>query len=620
MPGLSIDVPLDEPYFTGGSQSSDVPGSLMCAIAGHGYMFDVRKYSRRTLPGVATQQVVSGKSGEADLSREGFWRRSQSRFGLGAAQLYFDDDNASERRFFSSKGVNIWDDRSLTLHHDTEQKKSSAQTNLRCFTVGGYLYFVDGVNLRFTSDPTPTTPTFTTVTYANPITSIATDGVSVFVAFGALAVPQKLAVGSAVTAAFGVLNPTLLAFANGRLLGATDNALYEIDATGAKPGGVNIRLDPRGSTAQWVAITGSPSAIFAALNVGGTSELYSIAAADQTTALTAVVWAGGLPAGETVNTLSFYGGIVIIATSIGIRVATISSRTLTYGEAIVIPGGVKCLEPQAEFCWFGWSNFDGTSTGLGRANLATNTSQDTIVPGYASDLMATVQGVVQGVCSFGTRRYFAVSGQGLYGETATLVPSGTINSGWIRFSTLATKVFSGVLLGFDSLLGSIGAVMNFEDGTARSIGIASTQGTFMSSLLDASGSGIAAQLVLTLTRATTTTGPTLRYWVFNALPRPARVVEILVPIRLAAKVANLHDRDESYDPLAEYQYLDGLRSSNRLIAFQEGSVLTEARVDALAIDQGGADHWDDPHPRGGETPSRWFGAFTLLVRLLTKEN
>lgn len=642
--GYSIDDLLDVPYYSGSPISSLVPLNFPVAIAGHPFMIDVRKYSRRTLDAQGQQQDGSKEPAEVSLAREGFWRRGQSRFGLGSGQQFFDDDETSSgRRFYTSKGMDPWSDRGLTLLSNTEKKGGTnapgTSTNLKCLQIGGWLYVADGSNLKLTNNPAVTNPTWTSIAAGGTISSICTDGVNVYIARTGSAL-QKSVIGAGTMAAFGALTPTNVWFANGRLIGSAANALYEIDAAGAMVG-TGIRTDPR-TSATWVSVTGSPHATFAALNIGGNCEVYSISINDTTTALGPPIWACALPNGETMNAMTFYAGVVVFATSIGVRIAqlvttfssTTSARTLEYGEAIgnapdqvpLFSGGVQCLEPQGNFLWFGWTNFDADSTGLGRANLATNISQDTVVPGFCSDLMAgatgsSVQGTVTGVASFNNKRYFVVSGVGLYGETATYVPTGTWNSGWIRFGSLIDKQFGSVQLGSDPMVGSIAATLDFVDGSTHSMGTYSTAGETQSSLLDSTGRSVAAQLVLTFTRGSTTTAPILRYWSLNAYPAPPRVEEIILPIIISTRTTDLIGLTHTVDPLVEWDYLSTYRSSNAPIIVQIGMESLVGRVDNVAVLEGDVNAWQDPRGRGGQVFEHfYFNEMKVSVRILTKEH
>src|SRR5690606_8501869 len=108
-------------------------------------------------------------------------------------------------------------------------------------------------------------------------------------------------------------------------------------------------------------------------------------------------------------------------------------------------GPVLCLEPQAEDVWFGWSAING----LGRARLHRFTAD--LVPGFASDLVTSDAGEVTSACTVNGRRYFAVSGEGFYGETTTLRSTGTVDLGYFTFGIAEPKVVDTVTLWTDAL-------------------------------------------------------------------------------------------------------------------------------------------------------------------------
>lgn len=622
MPGLSLHDSFSATLYTGGGLSTRVPSNFPVAINGHPFLIDVTRYSRRFLPATSDQQDTSTEPGESSLSREGFWPRSQSRFDLGAGQLFFDEEGASRRRWYTSKGIDPWTDRrSLCLQRDTEKKGTVTTSAAKVLSVGGYLYVADGANLRLTADPTGTSPTWTTIACGGTIADIATDGDNVYIAIAGANI-QKTAVGASSLTAWGTATaqPTVLAYANGRLFGAVGPVISEIASTGIASA---IRTDPR-TTASWVAIVGTPGSLFAAINAGSRGYIYSFSVDDVTTAVGAATLAGELPAGESVYSLAYYGGTLLVGTSSGLRAAPTDGARVNIGELIDLSKPVRCFAAEAEFVWFGWSNFDASSTGTGRANLATNTSESTYVPAYASDVMAgtdaaVIQGNVLSVARHGSRTYFVVSGVGLYGSLLTYVTSGTYNTGWIRFSTLVAKLFTGVQLGHDALAGTVAAAVVFEDGTTRNLGTSGMAGSTISDLLDASGEGVAAQLVLTLTRGSTTAGPCVRYWTLNALPVPRRVREIIVPLIIKLKDVDLRNNVVSFDPLAELEFLEALASANSLVTYQEGDKLETVRVDNVAVAEKDMHAFMEPAGRGGNPTRMWFQGGTVTVRLLTRE-
>jgi len=624
MTGLALSHPFTEPFYEGSAVSPLVPKNFHVAIGGHPYMMDVRKYSRRTLPGVSEQTDQTTEPGEASLSREGFWRRSQSRFDHGAGQEFLDEEGADRRRFRESKGVDIWThDRALCLLNSTELKGAGTPSTSasKLLSVGGYLYVADGTNLRHTSDPSVSSPTWTTIAAGGTIADIATDGVYVYVAITGSAI-QRAAIGaSSFTAwATATAQPDVLAYANGRLLMGDANVLAEVASDGTPTA---IYTDPRGTSATWVAIAGTPGAAFAALNAGSRGYIYALTVDDVSTAIAVPRLAGELPVGESVNALTYYGGVLLIGTSKGLRAAIVDTTQLQIGEVVEIAdtaGGVRCFAAEGRYVWFGWSDYDSTSTGVGRVDLASNISENTYVPAYASDVMGTAQGNVLGVARHGGRTYFTVSGDGLFGETGSLVESGTFSSGWIRYSTLVPKLFTGVQVGHDALEGTVAAAITLDDGTDKALGTSITAGSTSSEIFDAGSEGVAVELTLTLTRESASAGPCVRFWTLHALPVPSRVDEIIVPLILAQRVTDLRGREWIVDPLAEVEFLRDLRTANTLITYQEGDLTETVRVDNVGIGEGEVTSWMEVAGRGGQGDRVWFAGATVLVRLLTKEN
>lgn len=609
---------------TSGVVSPEDLAAFNVALDGRQYFIDLQKYQRTILDSQTPQSDDAAEVGEKSLSRAGFWAREQTDWSLGAGQELFDAPESSRLRFEKSRGADVWDRRRLSMLHTTALRLANASTNLGVFSVGGYLYFVAGTFLRFTTDPDVAVPSFTVVSHINTIIDWTTDGDRIYTAFGGANVPKVVTVGSgAAPTLFGATTPDIIEFANGRLIAADGATLFELDSAGAKVGATNIRVDPRAGAA-WVAVTGAPSAIFAALNIGDVSEIYATTVNDTTTALTAPTYAGGLPFGETVRCLSAYppGRLVVIGTSKGLRVALVDGLTLHIGELIEIAGGVNAVDVRDRFCWFTWSDPQVDTTGIGRADLSVGTSDATFVPAYAEDLQAQgVAGVVSGVASFRKsgaardRRYFTVIGAGLFGEADELVEQATIESGQVRFGVLPDKIFTGVEVRHEPVPGSIGAAITYDDGGSSFLGGGDTHSSTMLTL-DAGGSaGLSASLALFLTRDTVdlTKGPVVLSWVLSALPQPKRVTDFVVPIILKSRVTDLRGHDRTFDPLAEVRRLEALASTSRLVVYQEGADTRRVRVSSVAIAEGDVRSW---RKEPGEI---WFEA-TVLVRLLSRES
>lgn len=578
----------DEPFFTGAAQApyDEVPTRFPVAIAGHGYFLDLRKYKRQTIDTMREQADTSDEPGEHSLNPAGYWRRSMESFHHGAGQIFFDAKDSLRTRFRSSKGVNPWTRGELSLLNDTAERLDTANTNLLTVAVSGRLYVIDGNNVKFTADPTVASPTWTTVTgtpAATPV-SITTNGNQIFIQYpAAIYVTTRTTSTAAVYGTTGA--GTLVGYANGRLLQANGPLLNEITSAGAT---ITALWTHPNADFTWTAISEGQSAIYVAGISGVNGEVYRISLEEGGVGLGAPIPAVALPDGESVHSVRSYVGGVVLGTSRGVRFATPDGQgNLQYGPVIRVPSPVRCLEGEDQYVWFGWSNYDGTSTGLGRLDLGNFV--DDLTPAYATDLMATAQGNVTSVVSFGDRRYFSVSGAGLYGETATKVATGTVDFGAVRWSTTDRKTVQNVDLRFRPLFGAIDVYLAVDHGTFVELGRNATTGsTAPAEAHDTrQSSGEEAELRLILERDTDTTlGPTLLRWTMKALAVPQRSERIEVPIILKSRVASNYGdgQDVYYDVLDEFVFMKSLESAGQVILYQEGTRSYRVTVDAVGLE------------------------------------
>lgn len=608
---MTFDPLFDEPFLGGSVDTgSGPPYYLPVSLGGHSYQINVREYKRQTLPALREAIDQSNEPGEHSLNTQGLWTRSQSDWRFGAGQQYFDEEGAIRRRFYSSKGIDPWTEKQASLLNDTEKKLTSANTNLKMLVVNGYLYLADGTNLKFTSDPTPASPSFTTIAAGAAITSITTDGTNVYIATGSTL--QRTVIGAGTMSTFGALTPDVVCYANGRLLGSDENRIYEISAAGAVSG---LDFSHVNASFDWAGIVPTPHGIYAWGGTADVSEAYFIGINSSTSVLNTPVFAGRLNADETIYDLAYFNKAILIGSSAGFHVAALSdaatstSAELNYGPLVSVTGGVRAFDPRGQYTWFAWTNYDSTSTGLGRIDLTRFT--DDLVPAYASDLMATTQGTVLDVVTFGTRRYFTVSGVGLYGETANKVASGVIRTGKISYGTFVSKVASSIDL----------KTLALPTGATITIALAGDDGVFADldqfTVAGAMGPdglvGIVPgeknqqiELQFTLTRATDTTiGPTITRWTLFALATPPRTDEIIAPLLIYSEVDNEVGGKVTYQPLVEFQYLKSLETSGQLTRWIEGTTGYDVYVDAVQI-----------------MPKKWvdnlsFFEGSILVRLLT---
>jgi len=601
---------LDTPYYTGlgFGVSSDVPYRYSVSIDGMTFLIDDKKYERQMLNAVRQGADTSAEPGEASLTNQGFWPRHGTNWIGGAGQRIWDNKESDRTRFWQSQGVNPWTPNQLTLLNATALRRASANTNLKLLVAGIYLYMSDGNGGVFTTDPSVGSPTFTTITglAASPVLDMTTDGTNVFIT-QATAV-YKAAIGAAAFTSFCAGSFQIAQVVNGRLIAGKDNAIGEIDGAGA----FTALYTHNSASFRWTSIWSGPVRIYAAGSANGVGAVYKIGLNEATGALTTPTLATFLPPGEILYTALFYSGFVLLATSIGVRLASLDSTdgSITYGPAIDDAGPISCMVADGLYVWFGWTNWSATSTGLGRLGFDSPFTSP-LTPAFATDLMATVQGAVTGVARFGGLTYFVVSGSGLWGETANAaVGTGYIDTGWVGFGTPEFKTFLNVEIHHLALPTSAAVLVSFltEAGILTSIGQSADAGSFepASNLLYGDVRAEKIRLIITLNKGASL-GPTLTRWSTHAAPSPDRQEAILVPIILFSTVAVglIETVLESQDRFALYGSLLALAQSGRVVLYQEGIHSWLVKVEGLAMTSA---KWDDQR--------EWFESI-VNVTLLT---
>jgi hypothetical protein len=579
---MGISHGFDEGFFEGGSVSSLVPGAYPIAIDGRPYLIDLKSgaFKRQSIQILRQQADNSNLPGEASINPEDLWRRAQQTWHLGAGQDYLDREESQPSRFNASKGVDVWTKWKLSLLPDTVRKTpTSSNVNQNLMVAGSYLYWSDGATLRRTSDPTPTAPTFTTITGTdtNPITSIASNGYTLWIAQGSQGVLSgntgATSVASVITGNIG-----LVAYVKGRLMlagsgadkhriwNAVTNVAVTTGATGVWP---DPLLSHNNTDFQWVGFAEGLGNIYAAGYSGDKSLIYRITIEQDGTALDSPIVAGELPDGEVVRSIQGYLGYILIGTDKGVRFASADGQgNLTLGSLIRTDVPVRCFEPQDRFVWFGWSNYDATSTGLGRLDLSNFTGP--LTPAFASDLMVTAQGTVTAVVTFGDRRYYAVSEYGLVGETGTLVSAGTIDSGKITYGIPDAKVSVYAQVKHEALLGTVTVDMSVDGAAFENLGLNNGTNTTDTSVPTGQRGGSTFELRLTLARGSTTVGPVLFRVTLRSYPGPSRGRIFIVPLLLHESI-EIEGQEKYLNPLIELNRVESWITDHRLVLYQEAS-------------------------------------------------
>ena len=628
--------------------------SLPVELDGVSYLVDARQYGRTTVPALREQRDTSGEAGENALDTSGAWTRSQTDWSYGAGQTHFDLADSDRRRFNTSVGVDVWTKGEATLLPITE-----TGANTPTFTTGDiitervtnaagteYLYVANGTSLYLSSNPAAASPTWTTITVGGTTTSITSDGTNVYLGFGGVIVAEQSVIGSSSTSAFGSLDPNLIKIVAGRVIAADDNAIYELDAAGAKATS-SLDYSLPWASSVWVDVDAGPGGIYAAANTEETGAVYHIGVSSTDGTLTTPTIAGELPRGEKINAILVYGPVLCIATNKGFRTALIdtNSNGVTIGPVIETGGEAYELEADGQFVWWG-SGYGNTF----RADLTRFT--DTLVPAYASDLIsaasASATDLVKGVTRLnngGSPKLFlgVVSGGAAVlqreSRTGEIVASGTLNMGEVSWSTVAPKLLRSVTVRQDraqytfnepkieygqssttynqtgywyrgnpssAFLGTLtfGATndANVTDTLTLTSGVPSDF-TF------ATQSSVSYEFVITLTRdgSDTTKGPIVGDWLTFAIATPSRVDEIILPIVLRRQVLTSRNSGApaTFDSGSIFSTLRQRMESGVTLTYKEGTRSENVTIDRISMSP----------DRLSDDGAWWEG--TLTVRLLT---
>jgi hypothetical protein len=573
-------------FFTGvaTAPSELVPAQYPVAIAGHPYNIEPRLYRRRHLPIQRPPSDDSREPGEQTLSPEGLWRRSQSNWNLGANQKWLDERESVRERFYTSLGVEVMVENELSLLPETEEKRNSANSNLKILRVGLRFYVADGAVLIFSngsgSEQNATWVTGWTTATGLPggsILDIAYSGSHVYV----LGSDNSIYRATPGTTAFTLYyNPTAVALRMwsglGRLFMSDGRSFYEVTAT---PGETLILTHPDPNMV-WSAMEAAPTGVYLGGNVGSDKgEVRHTWVNDAGTTFVAPVVAAEFN-NETVNVLRSAGNNMLFGTSRGFRFAPISGQTTSLDFGPVTPlGPVRDIVTDTDtiasetFAYCTWDNIVSGTSGLAKIRLARTTEQRVLA--YASDIYSTGGGSVLTVASLSGRRYFGVAADGFKGATANKVATGTLSTGRIRYGILDYKHFLSMQWRTEPLPAGAQVTWDAESDSGAAMVVGTQVNTSSTGSGDDLGFGPLTaewiELNVVLSRATdTTVGPVLRWWQTNSVPAVSGVMQFIVPVRLHEKERTPLGMAKLINVFEERDFIMSLVHSRQIITYQEG--------------------------------------------------
>lgn len=605
--GFSVGA--DTPFFTGTSGATSlVPYPYDVAIGGRTYLVDFEftpfrreAYRHKSIEITRTQADTNGVPGEHTLNPAGLWRRSQESWGHGAGQVYLDRTTSDSTRFRYSKGLDVWTPYQFQLLNATALVYTSAGTNIRMAVTGTYLWVIDATNMGYTTAPLATfTPTMTAVGTTYDLTS---DG------YNAWAVTSsgiwKGNDGTPTPAqyfahSFGATS--VIGYALGRLMVGDGPALYNVTAASLPAA---LMTHPNAGW-NWVGFAEGTGFIYAAGTAGAHSAVYQVTIQPDGTTLTAPSVSCTLPRGETISSIKGYLGFILIGTNRGVRVATANTAgNLTLGALVTPspamatnmaptqPGPVQCFEAQDRFAWYGYTNFDASSTGLGRLDLSTLGALPNApgTPAWSSDLMYSGQGTVTSVASWYNTtqtvwcRLFAVAGVGIVAENAAVpVATGTLQTGLITYdmSDLKYAVFIDILPGANP--GTVAAYLSNDQLPFQLCGTATVHNNSLVEFPTPQTvcNTMELQFVLTSTNSTPNGGSAqVHRTTVRSMVAARSSTQFIIPLRLSSVEVGRVDQAMFFDPDFERAFLDDLRVNRTITTFQENNSTYAVTVDAL---------------------------------------
>jgi len=565
---------------------------------------EMQPYRRVTAQYRKQQIDQTREPGEQTLT--GWWVRSQSSFHLGAGIKYFEPIQEESLRFqyTESKGLDVFTKGQATLLNDTVRAEPATATNLFLFGARDNTNNVDAIvftegpdlkKLTMSGDtPTVTTYTLTAAPHTLDFMALTSDGTRYFAADN-----DKLHRGNIFGSTDdghiydldGPVTTVALRYAKQRLLAGVGRELYELDSNkGATAGGhalpTALYEHPNPSWI-WTTISEGPAAFYVGGYAGSQSSLYKITldtananalGFPELNVPTVVV---DLPEGEILNAFDVYlGTFGVLCTSKGVRVAVISADgDVSYGP-LLLETECKSVTFKDRFAYV--TTLQDGESGLIRIDLSQPAVPNSLVFAYAWDVCATgetANPVSTDFLGSTDRVVFGVPGDGIWIESAsTLVPTGYLRTGYIRYNTLETKIYKLLQARINTTNGGI-AIQSI-DSTDNEFNIGTfAQGTVVPEI--SVNYPTTAQEYLgfkfTFTRSATdaTKGPLFTGYQLKSLPAVPRQRLIQYPVfcydHESDKFSNeVGYEGSAYDRLSQLEAIENVGDTIRVQDFRTG--------------------------------------------------
>ena len=384
-----------------------------------------------------------------------------------------------------------------------------------------------------------------------------------------------------------VVTNAVIEFTKERLVMAANNKVYEF-ATSATSLPTAVYTHPNDSFV-YTSITSSGSAIYLSGYIGiqSTIQKFALSSTGAMPTLTSAITSAEMPVGEIIYKISFYLGYMTIGTSEGMRVAVVSETdgSINYGPLLF-----ASTQPVYDFAFrdkYIWAATGvATQAGVTRVDLGSPTG--TLVFAYAYDLYDPTDTVLHSTttCAFigdTNRLCFASAGDGVDGSiyiesVSTLLPTGYLRTGFIRYNTTESKIFKIMQTRVDNTFGDVAIDSITGDETFYRIG-AFGQGTTVSdvniSFPTSAVEYLGFQFSFARSSTDTTQGPVFTGYQVKSLPAVPRQRLIQYPV-----FCYDHEKDHygvevgyegsAYDRISQLEAIENLGDTIRVEDFRTG--------------------------------------------------
>jgi len=556
---------------------------------------DEQPYRRVTAQYRKQQIDQTREPGEQTLT--GWWVRSQSSFHLGAGIKYFEPIQEESLRFqyTESKGIDVWTRGQATLLNDTASFYTGAAPAQLIGVNDGTndcIFFTDGTALKKQATSAGSPTTIAQAGTASTIYSLTTDGSNYYFINGTKIHKGSVGATPADSEIYNTPSVTraTIRYVKQRLIAAIGSAIYELNANATASTALPatpLYTHPNSSWV-WSSISEGPQAIYiSGYDPNGTSSSVfkiGIDTANTNTLgfpelLTPTVIID-MPTGERINDFDVYlGTYAVLATSLGFRVGVADATgDIQYGPLLFRDAPCTAIAFKDSYAYIA-TLVDGEA-GLVRTDLSTTVIANALYFPWAWDLVAAATTVTASQVAFfgNSDRLAFATGNNIWAEATTLVASGYLRTGYIRYNTLETKIYKLLQARIDTTNGGITIQSIDSTDTEYSIGIFS-QGESVPEINvnypTTSQEYLGFKFTMTRSTTDTTKGPLFTGYQLKSLPAVPRQRLIQYPVfcydHESDKFSNeVGYEGSAYERMSQLESIENVGDTIRVQDFRTG--------------------------------------------------